>query len=318
MARRGDSHGRETHVDHLNLRHLHYFWMIARNGSIVGAAEILKLSPQTLSGQLATLEANLGNALFQRRNRSLQLTNFGQTVFTYAEEIFQSVQALDDLLQQPPETRPLNLSVGIAASIHKLIAYHLTAPALALSRPVHLRCQTGETGELLKRLGRRELDILLTDRQPDFNDAGQFRATQLASSSISLFAAPALSDRLMSGFPASLDHQPFLTTSLNAPYINDLMNWFAAQRIRINVVAEVDDSALIKVFGRSGLGYFAAPTVIREEVCRQYEVTCIGAIEQVRETLYAVTRGRSSSNPGVNALLHARPDLDDSIEKTEQ
>ncbi|MEO1820108.1 LysR family transcriptional regulator [Pseudomonas sp.] len=71
-------------MDHLNLRHLHYFWMIARNGSIVRAAEILKLSPQTLSGQLATLEANLGNALFQRRNRSLQLTNFGQTVFTYA------------------------------------------------------------------------------------------------------------------------------------------------------------------------------------------------------------------------------------------
>jgi len=305
-------------LENLNLRHLHYFWMIARSGSIVRAAESLKLSPQTLSGQLATLEASMGNALFQRRNRALQLTSFGQTVFSYAEEIFRSVQALDDLLQQPPEDRPLRVSVGIAASIHKLIAYHLTAPALALPRQVHLRCQTGETGELLRRLGQRELDILLTDRQPDFKDAGQFRATRLASSSISLFATPALSARLIPGFPASLDREPFLTTSLNAPYINDLMNWFAAQQIRINVVAEVDDSALIKVFGREGIGYFAAPTVIREEVCRQYEVNCIGAIAQVRETLYAITRGRSAANEAVAALLTARPELDDSIEKTDQ
>ncbi|MEL0168437.1 MAG: LysR family transcriptional regulator [Pseudomonadaceae bacterium] len=304
-------------MDQLNLRHLQYFWTIARAGSIVRAAESLDLSPQTLSGQLATLEASLGNRLFRRANRSLQLTDFGKTVFAYADDIFQSVQSLTDILQQPPENRPLNLSVGIAASIHKLIAYHLTEPALALPRPVHLVCQTGETGQLLKLLGQRELDILLTDRQPDFKDAGQFRATRLASSSISLFATPELSARLKPGFPQSLDRQPFLTTSLNAPYINELMNWFASKHIRINVVAEVDDSALIKVFGRQGLGYFAAPTVISNEVCRQYEVECIGSIREVRETLYAVTRARSSGTAAVAALLKVRPELDDSIEKFE-
>jgi|TARA_Y100001001_G_scaffold149677_1_gene159695 LysR family transcriptional activator of nhaA len=304
-------------VDQLNLRHLQYFWMIARTGSIVRAAESLDLSPQTLSGQLATLEASLGGALFKRANRSLQLTDFGKTVFSYADDIFQSVQSLTEVLQQPPENRPLTLAIGIAASIHKLIAYHLTEPALSQPRPVHLVCQTGETGQLLRQLGQRELDILLTDRQPDFKDAGQFRATRLASSSISLFATPELAARLRPGFPLSLDRQPFLTTSLNAPYINELMNWFAAKRIRINVVAEVDDSALIKVFGRQGLGYFAAPTVIHDEVCRQYEVECIGSIGEVRETLYAVTRARSSGNPAIEALLKSRPELDDSIEKIE-
>jgi len=304
-------------MNRLNLRHLQYFWMIARSGSIVRAAESMNLSPQTLSGQLATLEADLGNALFRRTNRSLQLTEFGQTVFAYADDIFQTAQALDEVIQQPPEERPLNLSVGVAASIHKLIAYHLTAPALALSREVHLRCQTGETNQLLKALGQRDLDVLLTDRQPDFKDAGQFRAHRLASSSISLFAAPTLASKLKPGFPASLDHQPFLTTSLNAPYINELMNWFAAQRIQVKVVAEVDDSALIKVFGREGIGYFAAPTVIQHEVCRQYEVECIGSIEQVRETLYAVTRARTGHNIAIQALLMERAELDDSIEKTE-
>ena len=84
-------------MEHLNLRHLHYFWMIARSGSIVRAAESLDLSPQTLSGQLATLEASLGGALFKRANRSLQLTDFGKTVFSYADDIFQSVQSLEGL-----------------------------------------------------------------------------------------------------------------------------------------------------------------------------------------------------------------------------
>lgn len=305
-------------MNRLNLRHLHYFWMIARAGSIARAAESLGLSPQTLSGQLATLEADLGSALFRRANRSLQLTEFGQTVFSYADDIFQTAQALDEIIQQPPEDRPLNLSVGVAASIHKLIAYHLTAPALTLSREVHLRCRTGETNQLLKALGQRELDVLLTDRQPDFKDTGQFRAHRLASSSISLFAAPKLASKLKPGFPNSLDRQPFLTTSLNAPYINELMNWFAAQRIQVKIVAEVDDSALIKVFGREGIGYFAAPTVIQHEVCRQYEVECIGSIGQVRETLYAVTRARTGHNIAIQALLTERADLDDSIEKNDQ
>lgn len=304
-------------MDKLNLRHLHYFWVIAREGSIARAAESLELTPQTLSGQLATFESALGNALFRRANRSLQLTDFGQTVFRYADDMFQTAQALADVLRQPPENRPLGLSVGIAASIHKLIAYRLTEPALALPREVRLSCHTGDTEVLLKRLGQRELDVVLTDRQPGSGDVGQVRSYRLASSSMSLFAAPELADRLSANFPQSLDHQPFLATSLDAPYTSALMNWFASQNIRVNVVAEVDDSALIKVFGREGVGYFAAPTVIRDEVCRQYEVVHIARIDEVRDTLYAVTRTRGGHNAAVAELLRERPELDESIDKTE-
>lgn len=305
-------------MNNLNLRHLYYFWVIARDGSIVRAAESLELTPQTLSGQLATFESALGNALFRRANRALQLTDFGQTVFGYADDMFQTAQALTDVLRQPPENRPLSLSVGIAASIHKLIAYHLTEPALSLSREVRLNCRTGDTTELLKRLGQRELDIVLTDRQPASGEAGHYRSHQLASSSMSLFAAPELADTLSADFPASLDRQPFLATSLDAPYISALMNWFSSQDIRVKVVAEVDDSALIKVFGREGLGYFAAPTAIREEVCRQYQVVHVASIHEVRDTLYAVTRARGSHNAAVTELLRERPELDDKIEKIEQ
>jgi len=305
-------------MDNLNFRHLYYFWVIAREGSIVRAAEHLDLTPKTLSGQLATFESALGGALFRRANRSLQLTDFGRTVLGYADEMFQTAQALSDVISQPPGERPLSLAIGIAASIHKLIAYHLTEPVLTLKREVRLNARTGDPDELLKRLAQRELDLVLTDRQPDSAEAGRFRTYRLASSSMSLFGTPALAEAIRPQFPASLDSQPFLATSLKAPYVTALMNWFASQNIRVKVVAEVDDSALIKVFGRQGLGYFAAPTAIREEVCRQYQVEHIARISEVRDTLYAVTRSGKSHNAAVAELIKERPELGDRLEKTEQ
>ena len=304
-------------MENLNFRHLFYFWTIAREGSIVRAAELLDLTPQTLSGQLATFESALGGALFRRANRSLQLTDFGRMVLGYADEMFQTAQALSDVLSQPPEERPLSLAIGIAASIHKLIAYHLAEPALRLKREVRLSCRSGDPDELLRRLAQRQLDLVLSDRQPESSEAGRFRTYRLASSSMSLFAAPELAAAIRPRFPASLDGKPFLANSLKAPYVTALMNWFVSQSIRVKVVAEVDDSALIKVFGRQGLGYFAAPSAISDEVCRQYQVEHIARIAEVRDTLYAVTRSGRSHNAAVAELIKERPELGDKLEKTE-
>ncbi|SFR43530.1 LysR family transcriptional regulator, transcriptional activator of nhaA [Marinobacter daqiaonensis] len=295
----------------INFRHLHYFWVIAREGGISRASEVLELTPQTLSGQLATLEDTLDGALFRREHRSLVLTDFGQTVFRYADAMFTTAESLSELLRQPPEHRPLSLSVGLSASIHKLIAYHLLEPAVRLDREVRLQCQTGDSQGLLTKLARRELDVVLTDRQPGADLAGGFKTYQLASSSMSLFAASALAAQLKPEFPASLDNQPFLAASLEAPYVTELMNWFAGNSVSVRVAAEVDDSALIKVFGRQGLGYFAAPTAIRDEVCRQYQVEHVASINEVRDNLYAVTRTNGASHPAIQALIEPRAGLNE-------
>ncbi|MFW5825088.1 MAG: LysR family transcriptional regulator [Marinobacter sp.] len=296
----------------LNFRHLYYFWMIAREGGLSRASDRLDLTPQTLSGQLATLEHQLGGALFQRRNRRLRLTDFGETVFRYADDMFTTAESLSEMLQQPPEHRPLNLAVGLSASIHKLIGYHLLEPALSLSREVRLQCQTGDTGSLLDRLAGKDLDVVLTDRQPPSAQASSFHTYRLASSSVSLFAAPSLAAGLREGFPASLNGAPFLASSVDAPYFTELMNWFAGNRVSVRVAAEVDDSALIKVFGRQGIGYFAAPTAIESEVCRQYQVEVVASIAEVRDVLYAIIRAGGSHHPAVEAIVQPRPGISDS------
>ncbi len=64
----------------------------------------------------------------------------------------------------------------------------------------------------------------------------------------------------------------------------------------------MDDSALIKVFGRAGMGIFAAPTNISSEVCRQYNVEAIGQLDSVTEHLYAISRESRRQNPAIQAI----------------
>jgi LysR family transcriptional activator of nhaA len=296
-------------MDQLNLRHLYYFWVISREGSIARASDVLELAPQTLSGQLATFETSVGGRLFLRERRKLILTDLGRLTLGYADDIFALTGELTETLRAGSSERPLALSAGISASIHKLIVYYLLQPAMAIERPVQLECQTGRTQGLILSLKRKELDVVLTDRMPGVQEEANLTVHPIARSSISLFAAPALAQRLRPGLPESLNREPFLANATDVPYFERLMNWFSLNNVRMNLVARVDDSALIKVFGREGFGVFAAPTVIQDEVCRQYQVEHLLAIDEVTDELFAITRGSRLSHEAVRAICEARIDF---------
>ncbi|PAV27525.1 LysR family transcriptional activator of nhaA [Tamilnaduibacter salinus] len=286
----------------MNFKHLHYFWVVAREGSVARASECLHLAPQTLSGQVASLESSLGVQLFVRRGRSLQLTDRGHGVFRYADAMFQTAMQLENYLSQKNETQSLELNIGISASIHKLLAYRLIAPALEAAVPLTLKCRTGTPADLIRALRGRELQVVLTDRVPPADDEFRWHLHPVGSTSISLFAEPTLAAGLKEGFPQSLDGVPFLANALEAPYYQSLMEWLQHHGVVVREAAEIDDSALIKVFGRSGLGVFAAPTVIADEVCRQYEVDVVGRVDAVEDQLYAITRLNGLQHPGVAAI----------------
>src|SRR5690606_8516891 len=68
-----------------------------------------------------------------------------------------------------------------------------------------------------------------------------------------------------------------------------LLQWFERMRIRPAIVAEFDDSALMKAFGQAGDGVFAAPTTIADYVCRQYGVRVLGEVPDAHARVYAIT-----------------------------
>ena len=98
----------------INYKHLRYFWMVAKEGGIARASERLHLTPQTISGQLGLLEEQLGETLFTKVGRQLELTDAGRLVLSYADEIFALGGELEDALRNMPQERPMVFSVGVA------------------------------------------------------------------------------------------------------------------------------------------------------------------------------------------------------------
>ncbi len=115
----------------LNYHHLYYFWLVAREGSIARAAEQLHLAHPTISKQLHQLESSFEDKLFDRVGRNLVLTEFGQTVFRYAEEIFSVGRELQDAVQGRPSDRALRFEVGIPDVLPKLVAHQLVKPGIS-------------------------------------------------------------------------------------------------------------------------------------------------------------------------------------------
>lgn len=296
-------------MEWLNYHHLLYFWTVAREGSVRRASEKLHLAPATVSGQIKTLESQLGLQLFTRAGRGLVLSDEGRLVYEYADEIFSIGRDLMNALKGKPAGRPLRLVVGVSDELPKLIAYRLVRPALDLGEPIRLSCVEGRADRLVADLALHEIDLVLTDSPLSSNLPVKAFNHLLGECGISFFAAPKLARSLRQRFPKSLDGAPFLLPAGHTSLRPALENWFEEQGIEPDRYADFEDSALLKVFGQSGLGAFCAPQVIEKEICSQYGVRVIGRSDDLRERFYAISVERRITNPAVLAIREAARDV---------
>lgn len=240
----------------LNYRQLLHFWNVARAGGISRASARTGLAPQTLSGQIAALEESLGATLFRRQGRRLVLTETGQLVLNYAEEIFRVGNELEEALRNRAAGRTLPFRVGIADVVPKAIAWRLLAPAMQLDEPMRLICSENKLERLLGELAIHKLDVVIADRPlPSDMDVRGF-SHKLLESGICFFATAPLRDRFPQTFPHCLQSAPLLLPSDEAAIRRPLMQWLESQKVTPRIVAEFDDSALMKAFGEAGEGFF--------------------------------------------------------------
>ncbi len=286
----------------LNYKHLHYFWEVARCGSIARASEKLHLTPQTISAQIGLLEDQLGETLFTRSGRNLRLSESGRLVLSYAEEIFSLGGELEEMLRNLPEERPRLFKVGVADVVPKSIAYRLLAPALELPESVRIICREGTVDDLLAELAIHKVDMVIADGPiPSSVNVRGFNHL-LGSSGISFFATEALASRLEGEFPQNLNNMPLLLPGETTIVHSRLREWLDNQHIYPRIRGEFDDSALMKAFGQTGTGIFIAPTVIAGEVSKQYSVQVIGESREIQEQFYAISVERKISHPAVAAV----------------
>lgn len=286
----------------LNYRQLHYFWVVAKTGSIVRASEQLNLTAQTISGQISLLEQTYGMDLFRRVGRQLELTEAGRLALPYAEQMFQLGGELEALLRAQPDEQQILFRIGVADVVPKSIVYRLISPTMELAEPIRITCREDKLERLLADLAIQRLDLVISDSpMPTHLDIKGY-SQKLGECGVSFFATKALAKLYGADFPAGLQGAPLLVPSQDTVVHSRLMRWFAEHNVRPRIVGEFDDSALMKAFGKSGSGIFIAPSVIAEEVQAQYGVQLIGHTDAVTESFYAISVERKIKHPGIVAI----------------
>jgi LysR family transcriptional activator of nhaA len=291
----------------LNYHHLLYFWAVAKEGSLRSASEVLHVSQPSISAQLKQLEESLGAPLFTRTTRRLILTDTGQKVLEYAEEIFSLGRELLTAVRQEPGERPLRLHVGVADSVPKIIVRKHLTPVFELGRSVRVICREGSLEELITQLAGHKLDVVLADEPSTSALRVRTFNQRLSTSDVVLCAAPLLARRLVKNFPHSLDGAPAILPVSEMELRRQLEHWFESHSIRPRIVAEVEDTALLIDLGAQGLGFIPVYSAVLDEIERSSRFKTIGIANGLRMEVFAITAQRRLQHPGVAAMT-AKPD----------
>jgi LysR family transcriptional activator of nhaA len=294
--------------DQLNFQHLRYFWAVVQEGSVTDAARRLHVTQSTVSTQLRKLERDLGGRLLRKRGRGVEPTELGGLVAEHAGRIFELGQDLVEAVRSQAQGLPVRFVVGATDVLPKIAVQSILRGLLGADGPaVHLVVHEGKPDQLLADLAVHRLDLVLSDRPVAPGSAVRAYHHDLGSCPVALFARPRLAQRLVDGFPHSLDGAPMVLPTSSAALRGPLEEWFARTGVAPRVVAEVEDSALLKRFGQQEDCVFPAPLGLEAEVAAQYQVRRIGVVEAVLERFYAISLERRVRHPGVLRILESSP-----------
>ncbi|MDX2088625.1 MAG: LysR family transcriptional regulator [Kofleriaceae bacterium] len=295
-------------MEWLNYHHLLYFWMVAREGGLAPAGKALRLSQSALSGQIKRLEEVLGHPLFERRGRRLELTETGRIAFKYADEIFGLGRELMNTIRARPSDRTPRLTVGISDVVPKLLVRTLLQPAFRLDERLLLTCHEDRFDRLLVDLAAHTVDVVIADAPiPTESEVKAFNHL-LGDSTVTLVAPGALGAALRRGFPDSLQGAPLLLPTHGSNLRRNIDAWLDRAGITAEVVAEAEDSALLKAFAAEGMGAMFVPTAIAKIVCHRYDLVHVHEVTAIREHYYAISAQRRLVHPAVIAIRDAARD----------
>jgi LysR family transcriptional regulator, transcriptional activator of nhaA len=290
----------------LNYRHLHYFWVVTKEGGFARAAERLDMAVQTISAQVRELEKSLGQQLLKPAGRGGGGgTEAGHAAFARAEEIFQIGQVIADEVREAASGKVARLTVGMSDGISKLAAHALLEPVLS-TPSLRLVCHEGEFEQLLAELALHQLDVVLAGQPAPRNPNLRLTSERLVESPVEWFGPAAhvhKADREQ--FPQSLNRLPVLLPTGHSALRPALDRWFEAQGLRPRIVGEFEDSALMAVFAARGLGVFPVSRLGASDVGMMRGLRLLGRCDDVKEEIHAIRSRRGQHHPLVLQVIDA-------------
>ncbi len=285
----------------LNFHHLHYFWAVAREGHLTRAAGQLNVSQSALSAQIKQLEEQLGQPLFTRQGRSLELTEAGRVALAYADTIFAAGHELVATLRDGQRLERQVLRIGAVATLSRNFQENFVRPVLQRA-DVELVLHSGSLTELLARLSVHTVDVVLSNRPVQADANHPWRCRRIARQPVSLVGRPRAAGHAFK-YPQELAEVPLLLPGRD----NEIRAGFdllcEQAGLRCKVLAEVDDMAMLRLLARDTDAVALLPAVVvRDEllsgVLQEYAV-----VPHLFESFYAITVQRHFEPPLLKALL---------------
>ena len=288
-------------MKHLNYHHLHYFWAVAKEGHLTRAAEKLHVSQSALSAQIRQLEEQVGHALFTRDGRSLRLTEVGRVVLSYAESIFALGSELMATVSSGEGQRVQQLRVGSVATLSRNFQENFLRP-LVNANDVRLILESGNLEELLTHLSVHKLDLVLSNRPAASSHEQPWRCKRIARQPVCLVGKP-LQRGNRFRFPEDLQGRKLLLPG----HINDIRVQFdllcETLKIKVEILAEVDDMAMLRLLARDFDGIALLPAVVVQDELRNGTLQQYCVVPKVYENFYAIITERRFQPALIKKLL---------------
>ena len=221
----------------------------------------------------------------------------------YAEDIFSLGSELSRALATKEAGLALSFNVGIVDAIPKVMAFDMLNVCFDLDQSFKLECHEGDLRTLLADLSINKLDLIISDQPLPTGVSIRARSHYLGQSGLTFFAASQLAAKIRDDFPRSLHRAPFLMPGAHSAQKQNLMAWFELMKIAPTIVAEFDDSALLKIFGQAGRGVFCVTSSIESDILARYDVEVVGREESLSDRFYAIAPERKMHHPGIDAVL---------------
>ena len=286
----------------MNLHHLRLFRAVAAEGSLTGAARRLNLSQSALSTQIKSLEASLGHDLFERRGRSLVLTEAGRIALDHADAIFRTAEDLAAVMKETGRARRA-VRVGALATLSRNFQIAFLRPLVG-RRDVEVVLRSGSQAELLRELDALALDVVLTNLAPPRDGDHPRHVHQIGEQPVSLIGTPARAGH------ATLE-ELLARESLVLPAKDTaLRSAFDALMARLGlaplIAAEADDMAMLRLLAREDIGLAVIPPIVVRDELTSGKLVEVAQLDGISEHFLAVTRERRFPNPLIADLLQPR------------
>jgi len=154
----------------MNLRDLKYVIAVAETNHFGKAAEHCFVSQPTLSGQIKKLEEELGVTIFERTNRSVEITPIGESILEHARIMVEQANVITQLAQahQDPLAGPLR--IGVIPTLSPYLMPLILVPIRKQHPQMNLVLSEEMTDTLLERLHNHEIDAALLATEADSQD----------------------------------------------------------------------------------------------------------------------------------------------------